>query len=368
MVKHKTSLALLFVVLTIFFLGLVMVFNTSSAEVIDLALNKSTKEAVVKQILYAFLGMGLGYLAMCLGYRNLIRLSPSLLALCTFLLLLTFVPYIGRQFNGASRWIGIGAFTFQPSELAKFILPLYFISQIIKYPIGEIPFKELAKTLAITAVPLFLIFREPDNGTTAIIAVSFIVLFFLMQIPLRYWGKPMVALVLIGGVAAYQLPYVSKRIQVYLHPEKDLLGRGHQPYQAKIAAGSGGVLGRGLGKSLQKLSYLPEAQSDYIAAIYGEELGFIGILILIILYMTFTYLGISIAFLAKDLPGLYLAQIFTFLIAFQAFLNLGVVSGLLPSTGLNLPFFSQGGSSLMSNLIALALLVDVREKNGVAQR
>jgi cell division protein FtsW len=155
------------------------------------------------------------------------------------------------------------------------------------------------------------------------------------------------------------MPHVSSRIKVYLHPELDIRGRGHQPYQAKIAAGSGQLLGKGLGESMQKLNYLPEARSDYLAAIYAEEFGFVGVLGLISLYLVITFAGFFIAIKARDKIGFYLALIMTFLISFQAFLNLGVVSGLLPSKGITLPFFSQGGTSLIVNLMALFLVLSV---------
>lgn len=158
---------------------------------------------------------------------------------------------------------------------------------------------------------------------------------------------------------ASQLPYVTQRIQVYLHPELDLQGRGHQPYQAKIAAGSGGLLGKGLGESLQKLTYLPEAQNDYIAAIYAEEFGWVGMLFLILLYSLLVAWGYQMAMRAVDLEGFYVAATMTFLIGLQAFLNLAVVSGLIPSTGLNLPLFSQGGTSLVANLVLIGFLLSV---------
>jgi cell division protein FtsW len=150
---------------------------------------------------------------------------------------------------------------------------------------------------------------------------------------------------------------------VYLNPELDIRGRGHQPHQAKIAAGSGKLFGKGPGNSWQKLSYLPEAQNDYIAAIFAEEFGFVGMMGLIFLYMLFALLGFTIAYRCEDLGGLYLGVVVTFLVAFQAFLNLGVVSGILPSTGLNLPFFSQGGSSLIANLMGIGLLQSIAVNN-----
>jgi len=155
------------------------------------------------------------------------------------------------------------------------------------------------------------------------------------------------------------MPHVSDRIHVYLHPESDLRGKGHQPHQAKIAAGSGELWGKGLGESLQKLEYLPEARSDYIAAIFAEECGFMGMLGLIFLYMLIGFCGFYIANSALDREGFYIASIFTFLLCFQAFLNLGVVSGLLPSKGTNLPFFSQGGSSLLANMMGVCVILNI---------
>jgi cell division protein FtsW len=204
-----------------------------------------------------------------------------------------------------------------------------------------------------------LVAVEPNNGTAFVMFLSLIVLFFLMRIKAKYWAVPLVVIVLAGGVFASQMPYVKARMRVYLNPEADLLGRGHQPYQAKIATGSGKLIGKGPGKSLQKLSYLPEAQNDYIAAIFAEEFGFIGISLLIFLYSFLIYIGFSITSLAHDKTGFYLGGVLTFLIGFQAFLNLGVVSGLLPSTGLNLPLFSQGGSSLIANLTEIGLLASI---------
>jgi cell division protein FtsW len=188
-------------------------------------------------------------------------------------------------------------------------------------------------------------------------------LFLLSRVRLIYWALPLLLLMIGGIILASQMPHVSDRLKVYLHPESDLQGKGHQPYQAKIAAGSGGLWGKGLAQSVQKLNYLPEARSDYIAAIFAEEFGFIGIFFLILLYMIIAYLGFQIAQKASDIEGFYLASIFTFLIAFQAFLNLGVVSGLLPSKGMNLPFFSQGGCSLLANMIMLALILSVSQSS-----
>ncbi|MBY0528870.1 MAG: putative lipid II flippase FtsW [Rhabdochlamydiaceae bacterium] len=349
---------LLLSVVWIFAMGLVMIFNTTSAEVLDRFLDRSTHHALIKQLLYALVG-GLGALGVWfLGYQNLIKLSGPLLIAATILLVLVFVPGVGQQINGAYRWINVFGNSFQPSEFVKYLIPLYYIhatSSLAK----PLVLKTFLKLLAKIAVPTALILIEPDNGSVAIILVSLVVTFVMTRLKWIYWALPLLILCVSGAVVASQMAHVSDRIQIYLHPEYDLKGKGHQPYQAKIAAGSGQLFGKGLGESLQKLEYLPEARSDYIAAIYAEEFGFAGIALLIFLYMFIGFCGFRIANGAMTLQGFYIAAIFTFLICFQAFLNLGVVSGLLPSKGTNLPFFSQGGSSLLANMLALCVILNI---------
>jgi len=356
-------LLLLLSISSIFVMGLVMIFNTTSAEVLDLALAKSTHQALFKQILYGCAGLILAAGVWNYGYRRLIAISPYLLAFFCFLLVLTLIPGVGREVNGSKRWIAIAGFSFQPSEFVKYIIPLYMIHRLLFIDPTEMSFKSFLKLGGILVVPILLILIEPNNGTAGVIALVVIVMCVLSRIPFKYWALPLCILMIVGGISAYHLPYVTARFKVYLHPELDLKGKGHQPYQAKIAAGSGQLFGRGPGNSLQKLSYLPEAQNDYIAAIYAEEFGLIGVCGLILLYMCVGYIGFLIAHTAQDRGAFYLAGVITFLICFQAFMNLGVVSGLLPSTGLNLPFFSQGGTSLMANIMGLGLLLECAQKS-----
>lgn len=352
-------LILLIVATTIFALGLVMIFSTTSAEVLDHDLNQSTYQALIKQMCYAISGIALGWGVWSVGYQRILAYSGPLLVLFTFLLLLTLLPGVGREVNGSKRWLNIAGFSLQPSEFVKYIIPAFFIHRFCQFEKEQFFFRDFIKLVGIVAIPMFLILIEPNNGTTAVIAITLAVLFFLIKVPFKYWALPLLIFLTLAGAFAYHLPYVGARVRVYLHPELDLKGKGHQPHQAKIAAGSGKVFGKGPGNSLQKLSYLPEAQNDYIAAIFAEEFGFIGMISLIFLYMLFVYQGFYIAHHSDNLEGFYYAGCVTFLIGFQAFLNLGVVSGLVPSTGLNLPFFSQGGSSLLANIVGLSILLSV---------
>lgn len=358
----RASFFLLISVIVLVVVGLSMVFNTSSAEVLDRSLEKSLHHALLKQVLYAILGAVLAVGVWFLGYREILRLSGHFLIAGTILLILVFVPGIGQNINGAHRWLGIGSYSFQPSEFVKYLIPLYFI-QAISQRTSPIDFRSLVILLLKLAVPLGLILIEPDNGTVAIVLTGLVALFVLAKVRWIYWGMPLLVLTLLGGIVAFQMPHVHDRFRIYLHPELDLQGKGHQPHQAKIAAGSGGALGLGLGESMQKLDYLPEARSDYIAAIFGEEFGFLGISALIALYMTIGYFGFSIASQTLSKPAFYAAAVLTFLICFQAFLNLGVVSGLLPSKGTNLPFFSQGGSSLLANFMVICIILNIAHEN-----
>ena len=344
----------------LFGLGLVMVFNTSSAEILDNEASRSIYEPLFKQMIFGVAGAIIAVFVYRLGYQKILALSPFLLVFFSALLLLVFVPGIGVVANGARRWINLFGLSIQPSELVKYTIPLFFIHEVLGAK-EELDFRDFLKLLLKIAVPMALILIEPDNRTTIMIGATVVMLFALCSIKKRFWVMPLVAGSLLVAVFASTVPYVSGRLQVYMNPELDLKGKGHQPYQAKIALGSGGITGRGVGKSLQKLSYLPEAQNDYIVAILGEETGFIGIFCVIMAYMMLVFLGIKQALLADDMAGRYVGTAMIFLVALQAFINFGVVSGLLPSTGLNLPLFSQGGSSLVVNFSAIGLLLSVKK-------
>ncbi len=355
---NRYSLGLLATAALIFLLGILMVFNTTAAEVLDRSLDRSTTYAVLRQLVYALLAAFCAIGVYVLGYQNTVKLSGILLGISTLFLILVFVPGIGQQINGAHRWINVFGNSLQPSEFVKILIPLVYI-KVASQDKNSLTFRAFIKLMLLFSIPLGLILIEPDNGTVAIILMTLCILFILTRLKWTYWVLPLGLLTVMGGIAASQMSHVHDRINIYFHPELDLRGKGHQPHQAKIAAGSGGLFGKGIGESLQKLDYLPEARSDYIAAIFAEECGFLGMSALIMLYMTMGGIGFYLASKAPRMEGFYVASILTFLICFQAFLNLGVVSGLLPSKGISLPFFSHGGSSLMGNFIALGLILSV---------
>jgi cell division protein FtsW len=361
-----SRLIFLVLITLIFSLGLVMIFSTTSADVLDHDLEKSAYHALLKQIAFGLAGIFLGCIVYFIGYQTLLEITPILFFFITLLLALTLIPGLGKVVNGSRRWLGIGSFTFQPSEFMKVFLPLFFIQQLERIDVNR--FSSFFFKALICFIPVLLVFFEPNNGTVGVMGLTLSVVCFLAKVPSRFWATPLIVCALIGGGIATQLPYVTARLNVYLNPELDIQGKGHQPHQAKIAAGSGRLFGKGPGNGWQKLSYLPEAQNDYIAAIFAEEFGFLGVLFLIFCYMFFIYCGFVIGWHAKDAIGMQVAGALTFLIAIQAFLNMGVVSGLLPTTGLNLPFFSQGGTSLVANCLAVSVLLSIAKERSHSKR
>ena len=197
--NNKVSLWLILPVALLFAIGLLMVFNTTAAEIIDRSLNISTHTALFKQVAYGMVGLLLGSLVYSFGYETLLRYSVPLLILTTILLILVFIPPFGQTLNGARRWIGLGGFTFQPSECAKILIPLCFIHYIALHKGGEVTLKPFLRVLGLLAIPGGLILLEPDNGTTAIIAACMAVLFFLSRIRWLYWALPLSCLLGVGA-------------------------------------------------------------------------------------------------------------------------------------------------------------------------
>lgn len=350
-------------VLLLYSTGLLMIFDASSGEIVDLALGKSQFTGFLRQLIWGAVGMTSAWLAYRLGWKLLYDRSRTIYFALIALLVLVFVPGIGISANGARRWLGIHGMYIQPSEFVKIILPAFFIASCCKEKAIYQRFSSYLRLLGTVGLSVLLIVLEPNNGTAGVIALMIGVLTIIVGIPPRFWVIPLCIAAASLGIFAASSGYVQRRIATYLHPEADIKGKGHQPYQAKIAAGSGGLFGRGPAKSMQKLSYLPEAQNDYIAAIFAEEFGFVGMTALIGVYAWLLYEIWKIIRRTQAPQAFCWGMAIFFLIAVQTFLNLGVVSGLLPSTGLNLPFFSQGGSSLVANCTAMGLLVSMAQQD-----
>jgi cell division protein FtsW len=357
--KGSSVTALFLPVLLLYTTGILMIFDASSGEIVDLALGKSQFIGFFRQLVWGIIGLIAAKISCSIGWRFLYEHSKQLYLFLVVLLVLVFIPGIGISANGSRRWLGFHGMNIQPSEFVKIILPAFFIYICATEEKVFQNFFAFLRLLGMAGVCVALIVLEPNNGTAGVIALMIGILTIIVGIPPRFWVIPLCLAAASLGIFAASSGYVQRRISTYLHPEADIKGKGHQPYQAKIAAGSGGLFGRGPAKSMQKLSYLPEAQNDYIAAIFAEEFGFIGMIMLIGTYVWLLHEIWKIVRRAKETEAFCWGIAIFFLIAFQTFMNLGVVSGLLPSTGLNLPFFSQGGSSLVANCAALGILVSM---------
>lgn len=313
-----------------------------------------------RQLLFAGAGLVAMYVLYKIPYYIWMNHVYLIFFLCLTLLLLVLVPGIGLVRGGAQSWIGVGAFSIQPSEFMKLGLLLYLSWYAIKYKAQMTTFKKGFLYPLIIVITIFaLIMLQPDLGTGVVLVLTCMLLIFIAGARLVYFfyagllGLAGFALLIISA------PYRMKRITAYLNPWDDPLGDGFQIIQSLYAIGPGKLLGTGLGNSLQKYFYLPEPQTDFIFAIIGEELGFIGGLFVILLFFIFFWRGIKVALEAKDLYGRYLAFGIVLLITIQVLINISVVIGLIPVTGITLPFLSYGGSSLTLTLCSVGILLNI---------
>jgi cell division protein FtsW len=351
---------LLLVTLALVAFGLVMVYSATSASA-ALA-NGDSSYYLRKQGLYALVGVVLLLLMTRGSYRGLRPLSPALVLGSIGLLLA--VLAVGSTVNGARRWLQVGPAVFQPSELAKLALLVFTAAYLARRPAPR-TLGELIKPIGlVTGVVCALLLAEPDLGTAITICVMIGGVLVVSGAPTRLLltaGALCAGLVL---VAAWFEPYRRARLLSFLNPWSDVQGDGYQPVQAMLALGSGGIFGEGLGQSVSKANYLPEAHTDMIFAIIGEELGLVGATALIAAYAAFAYAGFRVALSCRDPFGKRLAAGITTLVCGQALINLAAVMGAAPLTGITLPFVSYGGSSLVVGLVAVGILLNIAGDDG----
>jgi cell division protein FtsW len=355
---------LLLVTLALVAFGLVMVYSATSAPA---ALgNGDPSYYLRKQGLYALVGVALLLLVRRSGYHALRPLAPALV-IATVVLLLA-VLAVGETINGATRWLQLGPVSFQPSELAKLALLVFAAAYLTRRPAPR-TIGELIKPLGlVTGVVCVLLLAQPDLGT----AITIII---MLGGVLVVSGAPPRLLVTAGGlcaglvlVAAWFEPYRRARLLSFLNPWDDPQGAGYQSVQAMIGLGSGGIFGEGLGQSVLKNFYLPEAHTDMIFAIIGEELGLVGATALIAAYAAFGYAGFRVALGCRDPFGKRLAAGITTLVCGQALINLAAVMGAAPLTGITLPFVSYGGTSLVISLVSVGILLNIAGDSGRGTR
>ncbi|MBB6443745.1 stage V sporulation protein E [Bacillus benzoevorans] len=356
--KTTPDMILMLLTFSLLAIGLIMVYSASAIWA-EYKFDDSFFFAK-RQMLFAGVGIIAMFFIMNIDYWTWKTWAKMLLIICFVLLVLVLIPGVGNVRNGSRSWIGIGAFSIQPSEFMKLAMIAFlakFLSVRQKYITS---FKKgLAPSLGLVFLAFGMIMLQPDLGTGTVMVGTCIVMIFIAGARISHFS--FLGMMGVAGFVALVLsaPYRIKRITSFLDPWEDPLGSGFQIIQSLYAIGPGGLFGLGLGQSRQKFFYLPEPQTDFIFAILAEELGFIGGSLILLLFSLLLWRGIRIALGAPDLYGSFLAVGIIAMIAIQVMINIGVVTGLMPVTGITLPFLSYGGSSLTLMLMAIGVLLNI---------
>ena len=357
MKKYGNLLKIAVIIISLF--GLLMIYSSSCIWA-EYKFNDPYK-FVKTQGIFLIVGYFLMGIVSKINYRYYMKNSNLIMIGCILLLVLVLIPGIGTVRNGSRSWFGIGSFGIQPSEFTKLGLIIFTAKYFSNNKIKDIKTSVLPILIVVLLV-FGLIMLQPDFGTGVIIVMTIVALMFVAGVKMGFFIK-MGVLGLLGIVGLIIIaPYRLKRITSFLNPWSDPLGSGFQIIQSLYAIGPGGLLGMGLGNSVQKHFYLPEPQTDFIFSIISEELGFMGILIVATLFIIIIYSGLKIALLQEETFSKYMAFGITFSLAFQTLLNLMVVVGLIPVTGVTLPFLSYGGSSLLVSMISIGIILNISKK------
>jgi len=316
-----------------------------------------------RQVVRVVIGLAAMALLTGIDYRSHQKWAKAAILGTISLLVLVLIPGFGSslgQIKGANRWLDLALFSFQPSELAKIAVVIYAADVLTRKrdSIGSFFYGVLPQLIVIGAVFL-LVLLQPDFGYAFIILLVALVLLFVGQVRLLHFLALGLAVIPTLYLAVYRVPYRWNRVVSFLNPGHDLQGSNWQLSQSILGIGSGGLFGAGLGQSKEKLFYLPEAHTDFIFSIIGEELGFIGTMLLLLAILIFAWRGFTIAFRCRDRFGAYTAFGLTFIITICALTNIAVASGLFPVTGLPLPFISYGGSSIVVSLASVGILLNI---------
>ncbi len=365
--QPRTDYLLLITVLILLGFGLIMVYSASHV----LAVKRFGDGAhfFTRQLIFAGTGLGAMLILSRIDYHRLYATAPWILGLGIALVLLVLLPGLGFKAGGSTRWIRLGPLSFQPSEFAKLALVIFMAYHLSRHQKDLKGFTiGFVIPLAVIVALVGLILLEPDLGMSVMLAAIGLTVMFIAGTRIRYLiplaGVGLAALSLLIAVADYRW----RRFGAWLHSlldvssRHDLSGVGYQVWHSQLAFGTGGLAGLGLGESWQKMFYLPEPHTDFIFSVLAEELGFIGVAAVLSLFLLIIWRGIQISTEAPDLFGTYLALGLTLVVGFQAFGNVAVVTGLIPTKGMTLPLISYGGSSLMANLACLGILMNVSEQ------
>jgi cell division protein FtsW len=342
-------------------IGLVMVFSASSATAY--ATYHDTAYFLKRQLVWLAIGGAFAYLAYRIDYTKLKRISPALVGVTVLLLVLTLIPHVGLQTGGARRWLGLSVLSFQPSEIAKLALVLFLAAKLSSLGEGVRSLvRGVVPALLVAAVLAVPILLEPDMGTASLVMFTAFGMLFCAGARIEHLVVTVFALLPPVALAVGASAYKRARILAFLDPWKDAQNTGFHIVQSLLALGSGGIFGLGLGASRQKFFYLPEAHTDFIFAVVGEELGLLGTMIVLSLFSAFAIRAFMLAQRTTDRFGFFLIVGCALLIVIQAFINIGVVTSSWPVTGVPLPFISFGGTSLIVSLVAVALIMNVARR------
>ena len=357
-VQERTAIALFAVVIALNIIGLVMVLSASSVQA--LRTTGSSWYYFVRQV--AFSGIGAAAFVVCarIDYRRWMKCKMLLLGSSAFMLLLVLVPGVGIRVAGSSRWLGVGMVRVQPSEFAKFALAVFAADLLARraHRTND-PQATLRPVLAMFAVFAFLLMLQPDMGTALVTGGIVVAILFVAGVPMGAMMKLCVGAAITALALARLEPYRWRRMTAFLDPWADPGNTGYQAAQGLVALGTGGWFGIGLGEGRAKRGFLPAAHTDFIYAVIGEELGLLGTLLVVVLIVAFGILGVRTALRAPDRFGMLLAAGLTAWIVGQAFINIAAVVGLVPITGVPLPFVSAGGSSLVICMAATGILLNI---------
>ena len=356
----KIDKILLISVIILSLFGLLMIYSSSSIWA-EYKFNDPYK-FLKTQGIFLIISYFIIYIISNIPYQIYYKYSNTILFICITLLVLVLIPGIGTVRNGSRSWFGIGSLGIQPSEFAKIGIIIFTSKYLTNNKMKDIK-KSVFPILTIVLLIFGLIMLQPDFGTGIIIVITIIVLLFISGVKMNFFIK--LGILGLLGIATLIIiaPYRMARITSFLNPWSDPLGSGFQIIQSLYAIGPSGLLGAGLGNSIQKHFYLPEPQTDFIFSIISEELGFMGVIIISTLFITIIYRGLNISIKQEDNFSKYLSFGLTFSLAFQTILNLMVVVGLIPVTGVTLPFLSYGGSSLLVSMTNIGILLNISKHN-----
>lgn len=355
--KTPFDFPFLITVFILLILGLIMVFSASYPSAYY---NHGSGFYYIKrQLLWAILGIFAMFYTANVNYKKIKKVTPVVFLISIVLLLLVLIPGIGKSINGARRWLGIGPLTFQPSEMAKITLILFFAKTLENDGENVKKFSILVRYVIIAAIVMGLMLLQPHFSVCIVMLIPIAAMLFVAGVKGRYYAIAGIAAASAGAVVAIAEPYRMARLKTFLNPFQDRLGAGWQIINSLYAIGSGGLFGLGFGNSRQKFMYVSEPQNDFIFAIICEELGFVGAIAIIGVFAVLFWRGAKIALLAPDTFSCLAVTGIMSLVAGQVILNIAVVTSSIPTTGIPLPFFSAGGSSLVFLLAAMGIVLNI---------